>query len=75
MKFYSHSNNNKNYTKAISLSDIRSISITEDSGKSATRFGVCVNYLNGQREDFYYLNKEESEKVFKEILDILNKEA
>ena len=75
MKFYSYSNNNKNYTRAISLNNIRSISTIDGGGKSAIRFGVRVDYMDGQREDFYYLEKEESEKVYKEILDILNKEA
>lgn len=75
MKFYSYSNNNKDYTRAISLNNIHSISITDGGGKSIIRFGVRVDYMDGQREDFHYLEKEESEKVYKEILDILNKEA
>ena len=75
MKFYSYANDNKNYTRAISLNGIRSISTSEGTGKSAIRFAVRVDYMDGQTECFHYLEKAESEKVYKEILGILNKEA
>jgi hypothetical protein len=73
MKFFSYSNHNKNYTKAISLENARSLSITSSSGKSAIRFSVVIDYHNGTHESFFYLEEEESKKLYKEILDLLNK--
>jgi hypothetical protein len=74
MKFYSYTNENKNYTKAVSLQNVRSIKITENSGKSAIRFGVSITYQDGSCESLPYLEKEESKKVYNEILNLLNKE-
>jgi hypothetical protein len=74
MKFYSYTNENKNYTKAVSLQNVRSIQITEDGGKSAIRFGVSITYRGGSGEDLSCLKEEESKKVYNEILNLLNEE-
>lgn len=74
MKFYSYANENKNYTQAVSLQDVRSIHITENSGKSEIRFGVSITYRDGSDEYFSCLKEEESKKVYNEILNLLNKE-
>ena len=72
MKFYSYTNENNNYTKAISLDGIRSIERVGGSGKSTIRFSVILVYFNGSSEALNYLLEEESKKVYKEILDLLN---
>ena len=74
MKFYSYTNENKNYTKAVSLQNVRSVQITECSGKSAIRFGVSIAYRGGSGEDLSCLKEEESKKVYNEILKLLNEE-
>lgn len=75
MKFYSYTNENKNYTKAVSLQNVRSVQITEFvGGKSAIRFGVSIVYRGGSGEDFSCLTEKESKKVYNEILNLLNKE-
>lgn len=75
MKFYSYSNDNRNYTKALSLEQVRSISLETGSGKSAIRFSVCLTYFNGSNESFSWLGEDESRKVYKEILGILKERA
>lgn len=72
MKFYTYSNNNGNYTKAISLANIRSIERTIGISSSKIRFGVQVNYFDDKEENFIWLEEDESKKVFKEIVDLLN---
>ena len=73
MKFYPYSNRNNNYTKAISLENISSLELCGGSGKSVTRFSVQVNYANGREEFFFHLYSDEAEKLYKTILDLLNK--
>lgn len=75
MKFYSYSNDNRNYTKALSLSQVRSVSRETGSGKSAIRFSVCLTYFDGSNDSFLWLGEEESQKVYKEIVEILNERA
>jgi hypothetical protein len=75
MNFYSYSNNNRNYTKALSLSQVRSVSRETGSGKSAIRFSVHLTYFDGSNDSFIWLGEEESQKVYKEILEILNERA
>lgn len=72
MKFYSYANNNGNYTKAISLENVRSIERIDGSGKSAIRFAVRIDYFNGMSECLNYLHEEESKKVYESILNLLN---
>lgn len=72
MKFYSYANNNENYTKAISLSDVRSITRDIGNGKSAIRFGVTLTYRDGSHQSLPWLNEEESKKIYKEIVEFLN---
>lgn len=74
MKFYSYSNDNHNYAKALSLEKVRSVTCTAGSGKSAIRFSVCLYYLDGSNESFPWLEEAESQKVYKEIVEILNGE-
>ena len=75
MKFYSYANDNHNYTKALSLEQVRSVSREAGSGKSAIRFSVCLTYFNGSSESFSWLEEDESRKVYKEIIEILNERA
>ncbi len=75
MKFYSYTNNNENYTKAISLSNVRSITRDTGSGKSAIRFSVSLTYYDGAHQSLQWLGEEESKKVYKEIVELLNKRA
>lgn len=72
MKFYSYTNNNTNYTKAISLNNVRSLKIDKGSGKSAIRFSVHLNYFDGSNEALLWLEEVESKKVYNEILKLLN---
>ena len=75
MKFFSYTNRNNNYSKAISLENVRSIQILDGTGKSAIRFGVRVDYTKGTHESLIWLELDEAKKVFKEIVDLLNKGA
>lgn len=72
MKFYPYSNENKNYSRAISLSGVRSVERDCGNGKSAIRFSVCVKYSNGTQEILDCLFEKESKKVFDEIVNLLN---
>lgn len=72
MKFYSYTNENGNYTKAISLSGVRSIERINGSGKSAIRYAVRIDYFDKSNEVLMWLTDAESKKVYKEILDLLN---
>ena len=73
MKFYSHSNRNKNYTQAVSLENVRSLHQIDSGGKSAIRFAVRLDYFNGDVEIFRSLYEEEMELLYKSILIQLNK--
>ena len=72
MKFYSYSNKNNNYTKAIALEGIRSLRLCSGDGKSAIRFSVRVEYADGRNDQFPYLADDEAKQVYKSILDLLN---
>lgn len=72
MKFFTYSNDNDNYTKAVSLENVQLVEITEMAGKSAIRFGVALRYKDGSTESLLWLGKEEAAKVFKEIVKLLN---
>lgn len=74
MKFFSYSNEKKTYTKAISLTDIRSIKTDVGTGKSAIRFSVCVTYLDGTCENFNWLTENEMPIVYNKLLTILNED-
>ena len=74
MKFYSYSNENRTYTKALSLENVRSVQMVKGNGKSLIRFSVKVNYLNGAEDSFDWLHEEESRKVYNEMVILLNKE-
>lgn len=73
MKFYSYTNNNMNYTKAISLENVRSLHLCNGVGKSAIRFSIRVEYIDNQNEHLPYLKEEEATTVYKKILELLNK--
>ncbi len=73
MKFYSYANNNDNYTKAVSLENVRSVHLVTGSGKSAIRFSVRIEYANDTHETFLYLEAAEAKKVYQTIVDLLNK--
>lgn len=72
MKFFSYTNENKNYSKAISLPNIRTVTAVEGSGKSACRFFIKFDYVDGKIEYLDYLHQEEAERVFKNIVSTLN---
>lgn len=73
MKFYSYSNNNYNYTKAISLENVRSIERENRGGTSKIRYSIVLNYIDGKTESLMWLEEEESKEVYKEIIELLNK--
>ena len=73
MKFYSHSNRNKDYTQAVSQEGVRSIHQIDGGEKSAIRFAVRIDYFNGNVEIFRSLYEEEMELLYKNILIQLNK--
>ena len=73
MKFYSYSNNNNNYTMAVSLENVRSVHLVTGSGKSAIRFSVRIEYADNTHETFLYLEEAEAKKVYQTIVDLLNK--
>ena len=72
MKFYSYSNKNNNYTKAISLEGVRSLHLCNGDGKSAIRYSIRVEYADGRNEQLNYLESDEAKQVYKSILDLLN---
>lgn len=73
MKFYSYTNNNKDYTMAVSLENLRSIHRLTGTGKSAIRFGVRLVYLNNEVEYFNWLEDEESRKLYNTLIELLNR--
>lgn len=73
MKFYSYSNNNGNYTQAVSLNEVRSVHLIDGDGKSAIRFTVRIDYVDGKMKSFAWLTQEEAKKVYTEIVNLLNK--
>ena len=72
MKFFSYTNKNNNYTKAVILEGIRSLHLCNGDGKSAIRFSVRIEYANGHNEHFHYLEGDEAKQVYKSILGLLN---
>lgn len=72
MKFYSYSNKNKNYTKAIALDNIRSLYLNKGEGKSEIRFSVRAEYADNHNEQFLYLYEDEAKQVYEAILKLLN---
>lgn len=72
MKFYSYTNKNNNYTKAVILENVRSLHLCNGDGKSAIRFSVRVDYADGKNEHFNWLENYEAERVYETILDLLN---
>lgn len=72
MKFYSYTNNNKSYTKAISLANVRSLQRGQGDGKSPIRFFVTIEYVDGHSENFNFLEGDEANQVYAEILELLN---
>lgn len=72
MKFFSYTNENKNYSRAISLQNIRTVTAKESTGKSACRFFIEFDYVDDKIEYLNYLHQEEAEQVFKNIVSALN---
>lgn len=73
MKFYSYSNENEDYTKAVSIENIRSISVNEGCGNSSIRFDVSIRYSNNTTESFLFLYETEAKRLYRNILYVLNK--
>lgn len=57
---------------AVSLKDIRSVTIDEGTGRSYVRYRVVIQYTDTTVETFYGLEDDEAKKVYKEILNLLN---
>ena len=72
MKFYSYSNKNGNYTKAVSLKNVRTVETYEGAGKSEIRFGVRITYCDNTNENLSWLEYAEAKAVYKKIVDLLN---
>lgn len=72
-KFYSYTNENKNYTKACALENVRSVKLDVGEGKSAIRYGVTIRYIDDKFFSFDSLQVKEAKKVYTEILELLNK--
>lgn len=72
MKFYSYSNNNGNYTRAVSLENVCSVCIDTGIGNSKIKYSVILAYHSNNKESFMWLTEEEAKKVYKEIIDLLN---
>lgn len=72
MKFFSYSNNNKNYTQAVTLENVRSVHLVNGGGKSAIRFSVRIEYANNTQETFWSLGEAEAEEVYLAIVTLLN---
>lgn len=71
--YFSYSNNNKNYTKAVSLQNVRSINIDKDKNiRSEFRYVVNIRYTDSDYESFEYLYEEEAETLYKQIVEELN---
>lgn len=73
MKFYSYSNENGNYTKAINIENVSEISINDGYGNSLIRFYVAIHHSNGITENFSFLYEDEAKRLYNNILDVLNK--
>ena len=73
MKFFSYTNKNENYCKAISLENVRSVQRINGEGKSAIRFSVRLEYIDGKFESLSYLENSEATQVFNKIVNLLNK--
>lgn len=72
--FFSYSNQNQNYTQAVSLNNVQMVKIHEENSRSAIRFTVIIRYVNGSQENFMYLNEKESQEVYEAIVKKLNEE-
>lgn len=72
MKFYSYTNKNNNYTKAFTLEGVRSLHLLNGEGKSAIRYSVRVEYVDGRNEQFMYLENDEAKQLYEAILKLLN---
>lgn len=72
MKYYSHTARSTRNTMAVSLKDIRSVTIDEGTGRSYVRYRVVIQYTDTTVETFYGLEDDEAKKVYKEILNLLN---
>lgn len=71
--YFSYSNNNKNYTKAVSLKNVRSINIDKDKNiRSGFKYLVNIRYTDSNYESFQYLYEEEAETLYKQIVEELN---
>lgn len=69
MKIYKH----EGKKKIVSLENVISVRITEDSGRSQVRWGIAIRYANDVLEHISYISEAEANKVFQEMLEILEK--
>lgn len=69
MKFYKC----EGKKKMVSLENVISISITENSGRSQVRWGIAIRYANDAYEYISYISEAEANKIFNEMLKILEK--
>ena len=73
MEFFSYSNKNNNYTRAVSLKNLRAVEVYNGDGKSAIRFGVRLTYCDSTTATFCWLECDEAKAVYNQIIDLLNK--
>ena len=72
MKFYSYSNKNNDYTRAVSLKNVRVVETYIGSGKREICYGVRITYYDNSTELFSWLGYDEAKAVYKQIVDLLN---
>lgn len=72
-KFYSYSNDNGDYTKAISLTNVRSVRTDVfKSSKNPFRYLITITYTDQTEEVFSDLAEDEMKEVYKQIVNYLN---
>lgn len=74
MKFYSVKNPDYRAVSALSLINVRRVSIEEESSTRASRFSVCLEYTDGIVRSFNYLTADFANTIYLDIIDILNGE-
>ena len=71
-RFFSYANNNRNYTQAVTLENVRSVHLVNGGGKSAIRFSVRIEYADNTQENFWSLEEAEAREVYLAIVKLLN---
>lgn len=72
MKFYSVKNPNYKIVSALSLVNVRMVSIHEESATRASRFSVRLEYTDGIVRSFDCLTSDLANTIYVDIINILN---